>query len=239
MNFMIYDDPQSYAISKLENKTRRNVLKALKNSVVKSIDDQQEFVEAGHPVYLSFYDRTGYRWRCDRIDKEVYRRWAEVLYRYPQLKIMGCYANAKLNTVAISYFVEDVIYYATLFCNDDGLKLGASDLMLHVIRETASLCPQAKYIFLGPPGNRKGLDAFKLRRQCQILSEPALFRLNPLALLITKCFGSDNYRRLKGELIYHEECRESSRSKCRTGRPYPISRLFKRHGNDYRVYGSK
>lgn len=201
MNFLVMDRLQDYSLDILPKKKRWFVRKAMKLSEVRPIDCR-EFIQAGYPVYLSFYRRTRYGWRSDRTDRRNFERWAESLYRHPSVRILGCYSSGGLNTIAVSYLIEDTIIHASLMSTDDALKLGTSDLVFHTIREAAAHCPEARYILAGAPGGRRSLDQFKMRRKCSLLNAPAHYWISPPALLLLKSIRPGNYRRLKGDLVY-------------------------------------
>lgn len=241
MNFMMIDELGDYSLGCLSAKVRWYVKDAARRSDVRAIADPVEFARTAYPVYLSFYRRTLYGWRKDRTDKAVFQKWAAMLYRHPKLRILGCYAQGILNTVMISYFVENVIFYATLFCTDEALTLHTSDLMLHKVREMAVRCPGAQYIYMGAPGARRGVDAFKLKRKCRMLSEPARFKLNPPALFVVRRLLPDHYRRLRGELVYYDDERLKSSPRRGFGgwEPFLSEGVFSRYGKPGRVYGSK
>lgn len=241
MNFIMIDEPGNYSPGYLPAKLRRLIRDAERHSEVRAVTDPAEFATSAYPVYLSFYRRTLYGWRKDRTDRKKFQQWTAMLYRHPKLKILGCYARGTLNTVMISYFVEDVIFYATLFCTDEALKLHTSDLMLHKVREMAAQCPGAKYIYLGAAGARRGLDAFKLKRKCRLVSEPARFKLNPPAAFIMKRFLPIHYRRLKGELVYYDDERLKGGRREGFGEreSFTSKGILSRYGKPGRVYGSK
>ncbi len=205
MRFFVLDRLEEYSLDRLPSKVRWEVNRSRRQSELRPIATVREFVDAGYPVYLAFYERTHYGWRSDRTDREIFQKWAEALYRYPRMRIMGAYSGSLLNAVAVSYLVDDVVFYATLFCNGEALRTHASDLMLHDVRETAANSAGAKYIFMGAPGNRRGLDTFKIRRKCRILNEPARFRINPVAVLLLKLFSPGSYRKLRGEAFSLEK----------------------------------
>jgi hypothetical protein len=245
MNFVVLDRLQDYSVDCLTTKIRKALQIAQKNTEARPILDQSEFVSVAYPVYLSFYKRTRYPWRCDRTEKKVFEKWAAVLFRHPKIKIYGCYSISGLNTVMVSYLVETVIHYSMLFCNDEGLKLHTSDLMLHVVRDLASRTAGAELIFLGNAGSRKGLDDFKLRRQCTIRQEEAFYRLNPFTLFAVKHFSPANFKKLTGDLTYSERnrlkqhrSRQSARRRKGENPPTTAEVLYRKIKSKC-VYGSK
>lgn len=198
MNFLVFDNIHTYSIKNISCNYRKNIKRASKNLIVRKIDNLEELATAGYRIYMSFYNRTGYFWRRDRTDRKVFTRWAQNIFTFPKIMILGAYHNGELTAVGISYLVEDIIMYDTFFCDTTSLKLRAPELMLHIIREMASQCLDAKYLYMGLPGRKKSIDDFKISRGCRIIAEPAYFKVNPVALLLTKRFRKEDYKKLIG-----------------------------------------
>jgi hypothetical protein len=117
--------------------------------------------------------------------------------------------------------------------------------MLHVVRDLASRTAGAELIFLGNAGSRKGLDDFKLRRQCTIRQEEAFYRLNPFTLFAVKHFSPANFKKLTGDLTYSERnrfkqhrSRQSARRRKGENPPTTAEVLYRKIKSKC-VYGSK
>ncbi len=198
MNFIVLDKIHEYSLDALSHNYRKNIKKGSRYFAVKKVDDINEFVSGGYAVYLSFYNRTGYFWKKERTELIKFMQWAENLYRFQKLLILGAYYNGELSAISISYLVEDTIIYATFFCKSECLQMRASELMLHTIRTMASECKYAKSIFMGMPLNRKGVNDFKISRGCNIISEPAYLKINPLVYHLSRLFRKEIYLKLVG-----------------------------------------
>jgi hypothetical protein len=58
----------------LTQTSRRHIRRAAEKYEVKRIVDPDEFVAQGHSVYCSFYGRTKYAYKNDRIDLKRFER---------------------------------------------------------------------------------------------------------------------------------------------------------------------
>jgi hypothetical protein len=198
MNFVVADNPREYSISSLGSKYRTAVRKAARYLDAKRIDDLQEFIDAGHPIYLEFYARTQYWWKNERVNREAFTAWAEILVENPKVLVFGIYHEGILCCVNVVYKVEEVVYYSSSFSNAEGIRLSAPEYSLHLVREFTAGCAGAGCIFLGTAGSKRSLDDFKIRRGCRIASEPAYYRINPIALLLISAFKPQYASRLRG-----------------------------------------
>lgn len=88
--------------------------------------------------------------------------------------------------------------YSTVFCDDESLHLGCTDLMLHSVRELAAGTPHVRQIYAGMYQGGQGVDKFYLRRRCSIVEKPARLCLNPLAEFLLRRFRSSDYSKLQG-----------------------------------------
>jgi hypothetical protein len=196
--FLVWDAVHEYSIDGVGHQTRSNIKKGMKHFAVRPIHDVEEFISSGHAVYLSFYARTKYPYKNERVDKNYFGTWARTLYRFPQVKIMGAYYQGELSAVDISYLVEDVLFAATFFAKTEHLKYQVADLMTHEMQQKAAASPGITLIFKGTITGNAGLDGSKLRRGCGILSKPAFFLLNPLADVLLRRFMHDTYKKITG-----------------------------------------
>jgi hypothetical protein len=80
LHFHVYDDLKNYSPELLSRKRRKNLLASLSRFEVRSILSLEEFVDSGHPVYLTFFERTNYWYLKKRVHKDGFRSWAETLY---------------------------------------------------------------------------------------------------------------------------------------------------------------
>jgi hypothetical protein len=197
-HFFIYDDVRTYSMDALRHQRRSAVKKGLELFSIRCIEDAGEFVSAGYPVYRSFYERTRYSYKKERIDKKKFAHWAGVLYRFPKVKVLGAYHGSELCSIDISYLVEDVLFEATAFSKTEYLKYCVVDAMVHTLRKTAAGCPGISTIYKGVVTGNANLDYSKVMRGCRIVSKPAFYRLNPLAYIVLRIFLRKYYEKLLG-----------------------------------------
>jgi hypothetical protein len=199
MNFLMFDDLQGYSFDSVNYNLRRKIKLASKHYVIKPIRDIEDFKEKGYAVYLSFYERTRYSYKSERRKQSHFSAWADTLFRFPKAIVLGGYSNTDLNSVSVSYLVEDVLIYATFFCNTESLGFNVHDLMLHSVREWAAKSENIRYIFTGMYEPGKGTADFYLQRGCRIVRKPALYRINRLALVLLRTLMSKQYEQLCGD----------------------------------------
>jgi hypothetical protein len=199
-NFFVYDDVSGYCVEKLRHQRRSAIKKGLDVFSIRPIEDVAEFISAGYPVYRSFYERTRYRYKKERIDKKHFARWARLLYRFPKVKVLGAYCRSELCSIDISYLVEDILYEATAFSKTEYLKQCVVDVMVHTLRSSAAGCPGIRAIYKGVVTGHANLDYSKLMRGCRILSKPAFYRLNPFAYIVLRIFLKKYYEKLLGTM---------------------------------------
>jgi len=152
------------------------------------VPDAETLTRLGHPVYLDFLSRTGYRFNARRRDPERFRAWAEALYRFPKVRILGAFQGSELAAVLICFQVRDVVYYSTQFGNQTALKNNANDLLLHTVKVGVARSPDVRVLFAATAGMPRGLDGFYLQRGFQRRSSPARLRGNPLTLAALRLF---------------------------------------------------
>jgi hypothetical protein len=185
-NWFVYDEVRSYTPSCLDKNPRRQLRIAQSNFEVRRITDLQVFKKDASRVYRSFHSRTGYRTGSYRKDPEAFAGWAERLFDIPEILVLGGYRKDQLGGVALSMLLEDTVYYASVFCDDDSLKLSLYDLFWHTLRETAATDNRVQRLFMGSYLNNPGLDSFKFRRGAKLLRQPALLQINPVAHTIVR-----------------------------------------------------
>jgi len=209
MNFHVHDDLKRYSLDTLSSRRRKITRESLECFTARPIVDLEEFVEAGYPVYLDFFQRTRYWYKKERIVKANFRAWAENLYRFPQILKLGVYLEGRLCAVETSYQVEDIIFADNLFSDDTSLKLNVVDYITHWLRASAAFT-DARYLFAGLPSGVPTLDNSKSKKGCKLLSLPAYCRINPLALVMARLVMRDGYRKLSTVVVH--EPREPSHS---------------------------
>src|SRR5947209_90152 len=128
MDFLLFESPQSYSAGQLKKGVRYQVRRAEKTFSVRRLASADELKKKGHSVYLSFYDRTRYGYRADRVQAASFALWAEALCSFRKALILGAFEKEELMAVSVSYLVEDVIFYSTFFSKTEALSEYVSDL---------------------------------------------------------------------------------------------------------------
>lgn len=199
MDLLMFNQAGTYSLESLDYNRKRQVKLAAKQLDIRPVADAREFKTSGHQAYLSFFERTRYDFGAERTNQGFFARWVDQLHQIPKLIILGCYHNNQLGAVSISQVIENTLLYSTFFCHADCLRLYASDLMLHHVREAAARSGQISQIFAGVYKGGNGLDDFYLLRGCDIVRAPARLQLNPLAAFILRRFLRHYYTRMCGE----------------------------------------
>lgn len=194
INFHVYDDLKKYSLDSLSYKRRKVTRDSMTKFVTRQITDPVEFVDAGYEVYKSFYQRTNYWYKNDRIAKDNFRVWGNKLFDYPKINKTGIYLDNKLTAVETSYRIEDVICGDNLFSDNVALQANVVDFLTHRLREAAARS-NAKYFFSGLPTGVGSLDDSKLKRGCRLLCLPAYCIINPMSLSLARLFMKDSYRK--------------------------------------------
>jgi hypothetical protein len=210
LNLLMFENAEAYSPDCLDYNRKRQVKLAAKQFVIQPITGINEFKQKAYPIYLSFYERTRYQYGSQRREEPCFSRWADALFRIPNLVILGGYHNGELGGVSVSLLFEDTLCYATFFCNTESLRLGLSDFMLHFVREAVAKGSCAKQIFAGLYKGGKGLDDFYLLRGCKLVRKPALLHINPVAKAFLMRFLPEQYERLLGKIETPENPAEAA-----------------------------
>lgn len=199
-NYFVWDDLRNYSLQKINHQRRYNIKKGMKFFKVEEIENMHEFISAGHPVYCSFYERTKYSFRKERVDKRYFADWAATLFRFPKIKILGAYRGGELSAISVSYLVDDVVIEATCFGRTEDLKDHVLDVLAHGILERAANCPEVNLIFRGTATGFKNIDDSKIRRGCRLISKPAYYHMNLFVYMVLRGFMKNNYDKIIGVL---------------------------------------
>ncbi|SNB47660.1 hypothetical protein [Geobacter sp. DSM 9736] len=195
INLFVYEDPQGYSLQSLGETHRRRTRKGMKHFTVRRILDLEEFIAEAYEIYLSFYSRTNYQYKKERLRIQHFTAWSHTLFSFPHIVVLGAYHAGKLSAIDVSYRVEDVVIDDIFFSDTASQQLQVTDVMLHALREAAA-SSDAKYVFKGFPSGKPSLDASKILRGCKILSKPAFFKFNPVALFAAKHLMKESYAKL-------------------------------------------
>jgi len=197
MNFFIYDDIQRYSLGQLKEKHRHITGKGIRNFEARQLTDVGTFIDGAYEVYRSFYARTQYQYKKERLDRAYFIDWSEKLFGDDRVLVVGAYRMGKLAAIDVSCQVEGLIIDEIFFSDKESLDLKVTDFLLYTIRETAA-SSDAAYIFRGLPSGHRTLDESKLTRGCKVVRKPAMLWINPLALYTAKLFMKKWYNKLLG-----------------------------------------
>ena len=198
MNFLVYERNCDYQLQKLDHEHRRVIKKAAQRFHVRLVDVLPEFVEHGHRAYLSFYQRTGYRYMAERSDKAHFARWAERLMGASKAIVLGGYGAEGLTAVSVSYWVSDSLIYDTVFADADALKQGVGEVMLHELRRAVGLEPSISQVVVRSYQGGNNMDRYYLLRGARIARRPARFVVNAAACFTLRTFFPRAYAGLTG-----------------------------------------
>ncbi|HTG45379.1 MAG TPA: hypothetical protein VK633_12690 [Verrucomicrobiae bacterium] len=199
MRFILSEGAEKYCLDSLDSDHRRQVRSASKRFGISTLTDVGEFIEKAHPVYLEFYERTGYAYKSERRDKAQFAAWASVIFGSDKIRVLGVSEGSELQGVSISQGVEDTVLFATLFATSEAVKRQASSLLLHSVRQVAATTPGVRQIFSGMFNAGKGSGDFYLQRGFKVVSKPAVLQANPLTLGLCRIVLPKQYGQLLGK----------------------------------------
>jgi hypothetical protein len=201
LNLLIFENTKDYVFDTLQRDHRREVRQAGKQYVVRRVEDPAEFKEKAYKAYLSFYGRTHYQYKSERQDRECFGRWADSLFRFPKVVVLGAYREGtELQAVSISKLVEDTMVYSTVFGSTESLKCHVTALLLHTVREALAAREDVKQFYIGMYNfqGRTGVHGFYIYRGCRLVIKPAHLHLNPVTEQLLKRFMPKQYEKLYG-----------------------------------------
>ncbi|HTX22410.1 MAG TPA: hypothetical protein VMD27_11230 [Candidatus Aquilonibacter sp.] len=202
LDLMLFEDTAAYCLDSLERHKKKQVRQAGRHFIIQPIRDLDTFKQKGYPVYLSFYERTHYEYKSERRYEDQFCAWAESIFQFPKVVVLGAFRNRELEAISISKLVENTLIYSTVFCNTESLQFDVTSLLLHSLREAAARHPEVKQIYVGNYKfqGRKGIDEFYFTRGCNLVRKPALLHMNPLTTCLLRIFLPEQYDRLMGNL---------------------------------------
>lgn len=193
LDLLLFENPHEYAMESLSQNSRYHVRRAMKKFSIAPIHKLDEFITDAHPVYQSFFERTKYGYKAERTDRREFAKWAQTLFAFPKILVLGAYRDRELVSVSVSYQVEEAAFTATFFSSSSALNDYVSDLMLHAIRERAAASDEIQLIFCSTAGMERGLDDYYLRRGAVLAKRPSMLRLNPVLSFLLKKFKKAEY----------------------------------------------
>jgi len=149
LRLIVFEGVQEYSLCGLPKSLRQRIRKGLEFLRVEQVCDPVRFTEEAWPVYCSFYHRTGYGYRRDRIQKERFAQWAAALFSHPDVLVLGAYDTNGLAGIDCCWLVRNVLMAGPTFARTDALKYRVSDVLLHALRVHASRVPGCQVLFMG------------------------------------------------------------------------------------------
>ncbi len=198
MSFLFYDELRDYTLENLSHNRRRLIKNAAKLFEVRPLSDLETLTAQGHSVYVSFFERTHYRFRSDRTQKQEFDRWAQTIFAFPSSFVLGAYDSKRLVGVSVSFWVHDTLLYATLFAESEAQRKGVGELMLHVLRTTVAQEHGIARILVRPYQGGTSHDQYYLMRGCKLVRKPALLRINPAVAMLLRSLAPAQYAKLRG-----------------------------------------
>jgi hypothetical protein len=198
MSWLVLDRIADYSLDALSHHRRRLIRKAAREFHVKRITDVAELQTSGYAPYLSFYERTRYRYRRDRTSRRHFADWAGMVTSHPKAIVLGGYDNRGLQAVSVSYPVEQTLIYATFFGHTSALKKNLGETMFHELRVAAAQQPAIREIIVRTYQGGTDHDRYYLIRGCQLLRKPARIVVAPPLLPLLQWFLPNQFARLVG-----------------------------------------
>lgn len=198
MEFIISEPAAEYSTAVLKKKDAWSVRAAAKRFQIRQIESEQHFTDAGHPVYVDFYMRTGYSFKSERRELSKFAEWSHTIFASGKSLVLGAYERETLRAVGISQWVGDTLFYAAFFATTDALKAHVSDLMLDRMRAVAAVTPGVRQVYATMKHGNPGLEGFYLNRGFTVVSKPSQLHLNPATGLILRCAFPKKLAQLRG-----------------------------------------
>lgn len=199
IGLLTFQNARNYSVAALDYNRRRQLKHAEAQLSVRPIEDAKELVRKGHAVFVDFHDRTGYEYLVERRSPRKFQLWAERVFDFPNTLVLGAYLGANLCALCILQAVGDTLIYSTFFCDSEGLRYHAADLMLHSARQRAAECGQVSQVFVGLHHGGQGTDQFYLLRGATHQVRRAWLRINAMARVLMPRLLPEQYRRLLGQ----------------------------------------
>jgi hypothetical protein len=201
MKFLMLDEVSDYALDKLKHDRRLLIKNAAKQFAIRLVQDRNQFKTQGFQVYCSFYERTRYRYKRERVRRRNYEHWADSVLRSRKTLILGGYDQSEeLRAISLSYWVADTLSYVSFFADTVALQNGVGELMFHRLRDLASKTPGIRQIFVRRYQGGNGMDKYYLLRGAKLVTKPCKLQLDPISKWILKSCFPAKYAQL-GEKI--------------------------------------
>jgi hypothetical protein len=198
MNFIMLGDLQAYSLGGLTHKRRQLITRAAQDFEVRPLRDPDELKAQGHKVYLSFYQRTRYSYRQDRIGYRTFCQWIDTLFSSPKTILMGGYGPNGLAAISSSYWVNSTFIYSTLICESEALRRNLGELMFHEVRQLAAQHGGIRQMYVRNYHGGNSHDQYYLYRGCQLVRRPARLEIPQPFESMLRWMSPNRYARLLG-----------------------------------------
>ena len=198
INYYIFNDVLEYDISRVSRNERKRVLHSMKYLEVKIESDVSTFNEKSYPVYKSFYNRSAYKYKRERVRSSNYTEWVNKLFESGKTIVLGVYDNNAMVGVLTMVYIRNVVVLLTQFTHTDFLHKKPSDLLYHAARMIASKIEGIRFIYAGMASDEKGVNDFKEMRGASLIKSPSYYYINPIASTVLKYFWKQSYRKILG-----------------------------------------
>jgi len=198
INMLMIENPWEYSLDTLKSKRRKNIFRAQRRLTISIIDSPNQISDSLHEAYVSFYGRTKYGYRKDRLNKDNFYNWIKTVLNYEKIHVAGVYDNEKLVGMTHFCLINDVFNCLNAFYSQRAMELGAPELIFHYEKETASQCEAVKKMAIGTINDNSSIDYYYLSRGASLVPVPCHLRINPLISVTMKMFFKQRYKMLLG-----------------------------------------
>ena len=198
LNFIMLDRLQEYSLGSIGHRRRHLIKQAAGRFAVRRIENLEELKERGHKAYLSFFERTQYAYRSDRVERNRFAQWAETLFRHPKAILLGAYGEGGLTAVSCSFWIKDTLLYTTFYAETESLRRNVGEVMFHELRMAAAGIPAIREIMIRPYKGGESMDQYYLIRGGKVVRMPARLELNRFTLAAIRRFMPGEHALLTG-----------------------------------------
>ena len=199
LNFVMLDQLRTYSLENLGHRRRNLIRQASRHFHVRRVENLDELKNQGYLAYRSFYERTRYSYRTDRLIKEKFDAWAETLFCHPKAILLGGYCSTGLMAVSCSYWIENSLNYTTFYAETGCLRRNIGEVMLHELRLIAAAEPGIREILIRPYRGGESMDQYYLLRGGKVVRKPARLELSRLGHALLSRLRPADYALLTGQ----------------------------------------
>jgi hypothetical protein len=198
INMLMLEDTRDYTVHSLNSKRRKKLTRAQRKLTVSKIDSLNQLSDDIHEAYVSFYGRTKYGYRKDRLNKDSFTEWIKTVLSHEKIHVAGVYEGTRLGGLQTFCVVDNVLIGLNLFYSQRVMKLGAPEIFFHHVREIASQSENVRKIAIGSSNEGSGINNFYLSRGASVVPIACHLKINTALEISMKMFLSQRYKRLLG-----------------------------------------